>query len=210
MKATPNELVMILDYSSSMQRLRQTVVDSHNTFLADQQAEGDDLRFSRVWFNERVWADADNGMPIAQAKPLNLETYAPAGWTALLDALGLTIKACENDRNVIVVVITDGMENSSQRFDRMQLAEMIEHCESKLGWTFIFLAAGLDVMRQSRGFGIKSKSAFNMGTSQRAHKEGMDLLSLKMGRFRKGGHKQDLEFTEDERRQADERQWMDD
>jgi hypothetical protein len=195
---------MILDTSGSMSHMQQTVVDSHNTFLAEQQQSDTPMRFSRVWFNHHVWGEPTNGGPLCKAEPLTLNAFEPRGRTALLDAIGLTINARADEHDAVVVVITDGLENSSTSYERQHIATMIETCERERGWSFIFLAAGLDVMHQATQLGFDKKRAFNMGRTQRAHKQGMDLLSIKMGLMRKHNDRMHLEFTDDERRQADD------
>jgi hypothetical protein len=213
MKNATTDIVMLLDQSGSMRPLRQTVVDSHNEFmLKQQQEEGGDTTWTRILFNHQVCPEPrHHRRPLAQAEDLQINHYRPTGSTALLDALGWTIRQFRalELRDVIVVVITDGLENCSQDFSHLEVASMIQHCEQELGWTFVFLAAGVDATEQAKHMGLYAKRTFNMGTGGPAWKDGMDLLAIKMGRFHKSGHKQDLEFTADERRQADERQWMD-
>ncbi|MCH2137893.1 MAG: VWA domain-containing protein [Phycisphaerales bacterium] len=205
MEDTRTELVMILDQSGSMARMRDVVVTSHNDFLSQQKQQEGELTFSRVWFNSLIFNEATNGRALDEARRLRRHEFCPGGATALLDAIGLTIEARPEAHDVIVVVITDGLENASRRFTHEQIASMIRSCEEERGWEFVFLAAGLEVAEQAVRMGLERKRAFNMGRSARSHKEGVDLLSLKLGRYRQTGRKSDLDFTTREQQEADDR-----
>ena len=79
--------------------------------------------------------------------------------TALLDAVGQAINQTserlanldEKDRPglVIIVVMTDGLENSSREFSKSQVKEMIEHKRNEYQWHFIFLGANQDAFAEA-------------------------------------------------------------
>ncbi len=79
------------------------------------------------------------GRPIAPPPHLTIETYQPNGNTALLDALGRAITEADSrframseaDRpgKVIIVVVTDGQENSSQTWTKEQIKEAVKYCD---------------------------------------------------------------------------------
>jgi hypothetical protein len=64
--------------------------------------------------------------PINEVEPLNEVSYLPRGTTALLDAMGRTIDdlgqqlaampEAEGPGTVIIVTLTDGIENASQDY----------------------------------------------------------------------------------------------
>ena len=61
---------------------------------------------------------------------MNQDTYVPRGSTPLLDAVGERLAAtAESERpsQVIVSILTDGHENSSQTYSKPKVAEMIKH-----------------------------------------------------------------------------------
>jgi len=89
--------------------------------------------------------------------------------TALLDAMGRTIDDLgeqlaampEDGRpgTVIVVTLTDGLENASKDYTREKVAERVKHQEEKYGWEFIFLGANLDSINEAEAFGIQRASS---------------------------------------------------
>jgi hypothetical protein len=82
----------------------------------------------------------------------------------LLDAIGRTIDEVgkrlaatpESDRpgKVIFAILTDGEENSSRRFTKHQVFDMIRHQQEKYAWEFIFLAANQEAIATAAGIGI--------------------------------------------------------
>jgi hypothetical protein len=88
--------------------------------------------------------------------------------TALLDAVGKAInetgerlsKIAEDQRPglVVFVIVTDGHENSSHEFTRLQIKEMIEKQQTEFSWQFTFLGANQDAFAEAAGIGISAMS----------------------------------------------------
>jgi Mg-chelatase subunit ChlD len=128
------DITVVLDRSGSMASIASDVVGGFNHFVTDQQVQPGECRLTLVQFDhecEVVYA----GRPIAEAPSLTAETFEPRGTTALLDAIGRTIDATgerlralpEPDRpdRVLLVVITDGLENASIDYNRSRVFDMI-------------------------------------------------------------------------------------
>ena len=89
--------------------------------------------------------------------------YYVRGCTALLDAVGSTVKKVENIQKrlpeemradkVIFVITTDGMENSSQEYSYNMVKKMIASNQEK-GWQFLFLGANIDAAEEAEKIGI--------------------------------------------------------
>ena len=79
--------------------------------------------------------------PIKEVPALTRETFVPRASTPLLDALGRGIndlESClgqlkEEDRpaRVVVVIVTDGQENSSREFRKDQIEKMVKDEEGE-------------------------------------------------------------------------------
>jgi len=156
------EIVMILDKSGSMEPLKQDAIGGFNQFLRDQQAETGEANLTLVLF-DTVYT-AHPAVPVARIEPLNEARYQPAGGTALLDALGRTIRdtgkrlsevqEAERPDKVIVVTITDGEENSSHDFSLSDVRDMIAHQQDRYAWKFLFLGANQDAFAEAGKLGI--------------------------------------------------------
>jgi len=105
---------------------------------------------------------------IDEVKPLTRETFVPRASTPLYDAMGKAIidlddrlrKMPEATRpaKVILVVVTDGQENSSAEFGKAEITKMIEAKKKELDWQFVFLSADLDAMEDAMSSGVKASA----------------------------------------------------
>lgn len=157
------ELVFILDRSGSMGGLETDTIGGFNSMLVQQKALAGECRVTTVLFDDRYELLHDR-IDLRAVSPISTKEYWVRGSTALLDAIGKTIDKVGNIQKytakpyqaekVMVVIITDGMENASVKFGADQVRRMIERQKSKYGWEFIFLGANIDAVETSRNLGI--------------------------------------------------------
>ncbi len=170
------EIAFILDRSGSMETVRQAAIDGFNKFLLHQQATPGNTRLTLVLFDD--WIETHyHSIPICEAVPLTHETFVPRNSTSLLDAIGDTMEvlgqrfaampeAHRPDR-VILAILTDGKENSSERFTWKQVATNISHQTQKYGWEFLFLGAGVETITNANSTPRCSQSAKQQADSAR-------------------------------------------
>lgn len=157
------EIAYILDRSGSMSCMVEPAIAGFNQFLAEQREARGDARLSLVLFNDRIRAPFLS-TPLEEVAKLDRDSYVPRGSTALLDAIGATVrhigkrlaKTPEADRpgQVVVAIFTDGHENASRKYDRNKIARMIRHQQEKYSWKFLFLAANQDAIAEAGQLGI--------------------------------------------------------
>lgn len=167
MKKELSELVFILDRSGSMGGLERDTIGGFNSMLDKQKKEAGDANVTTVLFDDQVEVIHDR-FPIAAVKPLTDEDYFVRGSTALLDAIGSTIKKIENVQkrlpeelqaeNVIFVITTDGYENSSSEYTVKMVKNLIE-AHQEQGWQFIFMGANIDAVTEAGKIGIGKNRA---------------------------------------------------
>jgi hypothetical protein len=99
---------------------------------------------------------------------LNYENYRPSGGTALLDAVGETITEIERQiaaslipTTAIIVILTDGYENASKKYNLVNIRNMISKLEETGKWTFSFIGATLDAVDVAASMSIKSQNSFS-------------------------------------------------
>lgn len=156
----PNQITQayfVLDRSGSMASCLDDTIKGFNQFVEEQKNVGiDQLGLTLVTFDD-VIETVYHKKPIADVSQLNRDIYIPRNSTALLDAIGETIKTAEKDNvennNVIIAILTDGLENSSKNFDLKDIHKKISEKRS-LGWKFIFLGANQDAIRSGEQLGI--------------------------------------------------------
>lgn len=164
------ELVFILDKSGSMSGLEQDTLGGFNSMLVKQQQLDEPCLITTILFDHSVQLVHDR-VDIQQIEPMTAEQYQAGGYTALLDALGMAIsrisgiqentpKAQRTDK-VMLVIITDGEENSSREYQIAQIRSMIEQQQQRFNWEFIFLGANIDTITTAESFAINAENASN-------------------------------------------------
>ena len=189
------EIVVVMDESGSMDALRTDAIGGFNSFLKEQQATPGDARLTLVKFNSEPKKVCD-GIPIKATPLLDERSYTPAGNTALFDAIGDAIDSVgrrlsdtpEPDRpgKVMVAIITDGEENSSKRFTRDMIKEMIWRQQNNYNWQFIFLAANQDAALSGGRIGIKREHCVSYtpdSDGSRLVYSTMNTMTQKLRRF---------------------------
>lgn len=170
MKNNITELVFILDKSGSMSGLESDTVGGFNATIAKQKKLKGKVYVSTVLFSNFSSVIHDR-VDINEIKPMMDSDYQVDGCTALLDALGESIRHIANihkyarpedvPEHTIFVITTDGMENASHTYSAEKVREMIKHEEEKYGWQFIFLAANIDALETAERYGIRMENAAN-------------------------------------------------
>lgn len=163
------ELVFILDKSGSMGGLESDTIGGFNAMLAKQKEDKGEVNVTTVLFDDEIEVIHDR-FPIEVVKPLTKEDYSVRGCTALLDAVGSTIKKVKNIQKhlpedmkaekVIFVITTDGQENASREYTYKMVKKMIEKYQGR-GWQFIFMGANIDAAKEARSLGINANRAVN-------------------------------------------------
>lgn len=149
------ELIFVLDRSSSMAGKEREVISGYNHFLAQQAAAFPSLSVSTVLFSDEATMLYSAQPP--QAARLRKGQYIAHGMTAFYDALGHAILAAQSRHartappaTCLVVAFTDGWDNCSRRFTRAGIRSLVERQRRQYGWQFIFMAADIDG-RQAAG-----------------------------------------------------------
>lgn len=98
-------------------------------------------------------------------------TLVPRGGTALLDATGFAItevgeklaSMAEEFRpgKVIVLIVTDGEENSSHEYSLARVKELITQQQETYGWQFSYIGANVDAFSNADSMGIPVANALN-------------------------------------------------
>jgi uncharacterized protein YegL len=166
-QGTPNpkartRIALVLDRSGSMAAIQEPAREAFNEAIqrvrsdaADGASDGMETTLSVVTFNHEI-GDVLLNAPVDKARELGPEDYQPDGMTALFDAAGHAIDVLEKagpldeQDAALVIVISDGMENSSRRVSQKDLVERMQKLEATEQWTFSFLMANVDIKDLSR------------------------------------------------------------
>lgn len=165
-------ITFVLDSSGSMSSIREDTIGGFNSFLEDQKNEPGDATVTLFEFNTDVsllYQDES----LDDAPSLDTETYTPGGRTALHDAIITAIndtrshvaeRADVSPDNVVIVVLTDGKENSSET-PQKTVRNQVEYQQEDAGWEFLFIGANQDAALTASGMGMSVDKALDMAHS---------------------------------------------
>lgn len=173
------EIIVVADRSGSMNDVRDDTIGGFNAFLKEQQKLKDGRCLLTYCQFDTEYEVVHESLPIEKMKPLDYSTFEPRGATALLDAVGKTIDeagarfaAMPEDKrpgNVVLVIMTDGQENSSgimmegpdktpvRKYTLETVKERITHQADKYDWSVIFLGQNIDAFAAGDGIGVTNQ-----------------------------------------------------
>jgi hypothetical protein len=181
MKNTKTYYQLILDRSGSMSSCIEETIDGVNqqirrireiNLLYPEQM----LVTSLTLFNH-VITPAWKLIRHEDLSEVKYSDYHPEGFTALLDAIGISVtnlvsmvgsEVETGEASVVVVIVTDGYENASVNFTHSQVAKMIKSLEETGRWTFSYIGATLDAVTVANGLNIKTHNAMRFHISKSA------------------------------------------
>jgi hypothetical protein len=195
MKEGRTRIVIILDRSGSMASVRESTVAGFNEFIRTQRAIPGDVSVKLVQFDNEYEVVFDQ--PLAEAPELNQDRFVPRGSTALFDAQGRTIVALgeelaampeeERPAKVIVVTLTDGLENASRTYTLETVASLIKQQMEKYGWDFVFLGANQDAVQTAASMNIPMPSAMTYRSNPAATRNVFQAAAGYVSASRSGG-----------------------
>ncbi len=208
------EIAYILDRSGSMQPMQEPAVAAFNDFIKSQLDVPGDARLTLIQFDDAYEVPVP-AMLIKDVPQLTAATYTPRGSTALLDAIGRTIK--ETDRRisalpegekpgkVILAIFTDGMENASQEYTIKHIGDLIRLYRDQKGWEFLFLAANQDAIASGSAMHMNASLSANVSYNPKGIRTTGSAMSRKVRAMRmKSGGNMDTQAMEDDAKSMNE------
>lgn len=193
-KDTPKKtlIAFIQDRSGSMSNVWNETLNGFKTYVEDMQADQkkDDAveyLFSLTTFDTTI----DNvylGVPIASVDGGKLKDFGPRGGTALYDAVGKTLQALDEDKSItfdkaIVIICTDGEENSSREWSKDALHAAIDDRIKRGNWTFTYLGTQPETWSDasSLGMGVGASATYTASNAGATYAT-MATASMNMAR----------------------------
>jgi hypothetical protein len=179
------DITFILDRSGSMASLREAACRSINDYMRTVDQEPGDGCWTLVQFDDPHSAsgageafphEVFTQVPSERRPFLEVQNFQPRGNTALRDAMATTILRAKSrvdsqvpeelrkDYRVLIVTMTDGLENASQQYTKAKLNELIAE-RQKAGWVFVYLGANQDAFAEGQNLGIDQH--LNLGNRYR-------------------------------------------
>lgn len=157
------DVVFLLDRSGSMSGIEKDTIGGYNSYIDSQR--GKNVKVTTVLFDDK-YEVLHNRVDVDNIKKLTNKEYYVRGCTALLDAIGKTIREMEdkNPNKVIFIITTDGYENASTKYNKSQIKELISVHKD---WKFMYIGADIDSYSEGRSLGIKDEFIANYKKTDR-------------------------------------------
>merc|ERR1712226_1669541 len=158
-----SRIIILVDETGSMHRHKPVTLSSYNEWLDQNRTKEEDEdtfpKFSLVKFNTTTRMQEFES--VETAPRLTNENYTPNNMTALYDAIGDTLTGYQNEKDNIMVIITDGEENSSRKYRLADVNKLIKQFTEEKGWIFHYLGANQDAWKVGASIGISDKKFCN-------------------------------------------------
>jgi len=172
MKSNFIHVCFVIDESSSMWTSVNDVKGGFAKIIEEQRANEEGTCAISIFRFATVPKEADFIMePIENVYPEL--AYNPSGCTAMYDGIGKAIDEIgerlaampeeERPEKNLIVIMTDGEENSSRKYQPSKVREMIKHQEDKYNWTFLYIGTDISNTNDADNIGIGRKFATTRG-----------------------------------------------
>lgn len=164
---------IILDMSGSMGNIASATREGLNNYLNTMKEDkNDDIVLVSVtvfdsegWYGDSIKVHVDTIMdmvPLDEIPEITESHYKPRGGTPMYDAIGKSVgrterslEGIEGNPEVLLVIITDGDENTSRKFKQHEIKSLLETKEGQ-GWSTIYLGANQDAWAVGNSLGINA------------------------------------------------------
>ena len=173
-----------LDASGSMTGTPwNNAIMSLNEYISGLQAEKIEGNVTVVGFNSLNLKTLVENQSIAYFDKLNTEAMQTGGMTPLYDVAGhvMDLAVMQGSERTVVVILTDGAENSSREYTQAKIKSRVEQMQAK-NWEVIFLGANFDVAEytKSAGLDMTKMRNFDINNAQQLYAMNADLTRSTM------------------------------
>ena len=192
---------MVLDRSGSMNRRIKDTIDSINAFIQDQK---DNKIFGVLTLSTFDTISIDVPIyrqEVKKLQELDYDFLKPRAGTPLLDAIGIAIHDLENnpvkeDEKKVLVIVTDGYENSSREYNPDTIRDLIR-TKTEEGWLIVYLGADHDAIIQSRRYGFEYEKSLHYAKED--SRDAFKSVSRTIDDYSKGVNPKSIKFMQQER-----------
>ena len=170
------EICVIVDRSGSMRGKEADTVGGINAMIDDLKSakKADDIISVSIKLFDHEQIMKYRRVDISEIEEFPVSEFVPRGQTALLDALGDSLKYFMEKKlmepkdydTCLIYVATDGLENASRRYSRDNIKSFIKSAETTYNIKVIYLGANQDAILEAGNIGIAPDSAINYSETQ--------------------------------------------
>lgn len=213
MKKGLTHIIFVVDRSGSMSSIADDMIGGYNTFIKKQKETPDECFVSFYQF-DTIYETVFERIKLQDVKNLDNKTYVPRNCTALYDAMGKTIddygkylfelKEEERPERVLFVIITDGLNNASNKFNLFQIREKVKLQSKTYKWDFVFMGSNIDAWEAGQSFGIVASAVLQFANTKDSVKNAFGSLATNTTAYRSSAVKSIYNFTKQDLKDQDE------
>jgi hypothetical protein len=163
-----------------MESCRAATIESVNSYLQKSRNDDNlkDAGFELAIFDTHAY-EIIRSCELSTATDITRAEFEPRGGTPLLDAVGRGIDGLDKrakDNKAILVIVTDGLENSSRKHSYESIKALLDDRQQK-GWMVMFLGAGLDSAREGLRMGVPSANVAAIALDEVHLRASMDAMA---------------------------------
>lgn len=190
MKENFIHVCFIIDESGSMSGTENDIIGGFKKIVDEQRANKDGkCAVSLYKFASKV-SKIYIGKDVNDVEYLDEKSYRPGGCTAMNDAIGIAIDEigkwldamdeAEKPEKNLIVIMTDGEENSSVEYSFDKVKEMIKHQEEKYSWSFMYLGTDITDASYAKSYGFDNR----LYTSKKSLSKSYDMINTSINCYR--------------------------
>lgn len=153
-EGTVDAKITVASFDSSSSALHNSFMNSLNqvSYKGSLYAAGPTLSF--VVHREEANLDS--------YKDIDFNEISPRGMTPLYDATARLINMADqkNSDKTVIIIMTDGEENSSAHYNLVSIKDRINTCMTR-GWEVIFMGAEFNADRTASSYGLPNTKVVN-------------------------------------------------
>ena len=194
--AEPVQIICILDRSGSMRKLAEDTIGGYNSFLEKQKQNPGKAEVTTILFDDQYEIISES-VDINETKELTSAEYFARGTTALLDAVGRTVtntlgkmekeKVCPEKRRVLIMIMTDGLENASKEYKKSDVKKLIDATTKNYNWNYVFIGANMDSVSEAKSLGISARNAANYSHDSGGVQKSFSMMDAAANEVREKG-----------------------
>jgi len=170
-------VAVVIDESGSMNNLKPFVVKTFNDQLEVLKKESDEKLETRVSVLTFSYPERINFLrwetDVHEVEPMTEKEYNPDGGTALFDSIGMMMDRLREvddylseNSAFLLMIITDGEENSSRRYGYKQIKSLLDEMEATKRWTVTYYGSEPKAMQEN--FNIHSGNTMTFSAQDMA------------------------------------------
>jgi hypothetical protein len=161
---TPQNFIcmeFVLDETGSMSSCANATVAGFNKFVDEQRSVSGLCQMSLSKFEGGNIKTPYEDLELSMVPSMTSKSFTPGGMTNLYDAIGNRITSLEQRignwviaPDVLIVVMTDGSDNSSRTYNMESIRALITAYQAR-GWTFVYLGADQNALQIAEKLGFQ-------------------------------------------------------